>query len=475
MNRFIIGFVFFVLVSRFFTETLGVAPKAIDLLDLAVIPLLLVFAAGSRPAHGIDLGLHRKLLQPTVAFFFLCLLSAAVNFERMNYGPLMLFIFGMLEGPILFLCLNKLVTDKRAFGHQLARFINAMLLIQIAVVLLVSYPALLLTGNPDKMSGTFGNNSYQFTALLIIIGGYLLGRQIGNKRRWYLTIAVQLFIFLTFLLLQYRTAVPAFFAAYGILLFALFGRRVGRIIMVAIPAAVFVIWGVRYVNRSSDMDLKYRDLVTLAADLDLIFEYGKFQAYVNAISMYGDEPTTILFGSGPGTFVSRANYTFTMELRGTQSKGVGPIIISIFGDNDYESDVYKKYIEPLSAYEALFGSVQINNPNSSVLATAAETGIPGLIFIIIIYSTVVRRSSRYLKYALATRDPLLLPLASALMIGAVYLCLIAPLDNYLEIARVTIPVWLLFWTVSTLVHQQKMEYYAWLEYQAQFAEEGEPG
>ncbi len=110
-----------------------------------------------------------------------------------------------------------------------------------------------------------------------------------------------------------------------------------------------------------------------------------------------------------------------------------------------------------------FGSVQINNPNSSILAAAGETGIPGLIILAMIYGLMVRRSMRYLRTAKKERDEVMLPLASAFFVGAVYLCLISPLDNYLEIARVTIPVWLLFWTVSTLTRQRRerdvMDYY----------------
>ena len=181
MNKFIIGFVFVVLTARFFTETLGVAPKAVDLIDLAIIPFLLILSAGSRP-RDVDQNLHRKILHPTVGFFLLCLLSAAINFERVSFGPLVLFIFGMLEGPLFFISLNKLIHDKKQFGEQVLKFINVMMVVEILVVLFVSYPLLIATGNPDKMSGTFGNNSYQFTVLLIIIGGYLIGRQFTNLK-----------------------------------------------------------------------------------------------------------------------------------------------------------------------------------------------------------------------------------------------------------------------------------------------------
>lgn len=455
MNKFILGFIFTVLTARFFTETIGVLPKGLDLIDLAIIPLIALLAVGAKAAHGVDMNLHRRLLQLSVGYALLCLFSAAVNFDRIHLGPFLLYVFGIMEGPILYLAMNKLIHDKKKFGMQVAKFFNLMLVIQVLVVVFLNYPMLIATGNPDVMSGTFGNNSYQFTALLIVIGGFLLGRQFTRPRSMFYAIAVQFFIILTFLLLQYRTAVPAFFLSYAVLITMLYGSRLMKMAVIAVPIAFFIFIGFRQIERSS-LELKYGDLLVLAQDLSVIMEYGKFQSYANTIVMFGEHPTAILFGSGPGTYVSRANYTFTMELK-VQSKGVGPIITKIFGDHDYSTDVYMSYIEPLLSLDALFGSVQINNPNSSLLAVTAETGLIGLAIMIAIYGTVVVRSRRYLHYAMTRRDPVLMPLASALMIGVVYLCLISPLDNYLEIARVTLPVWLLFWTVSTFVRQERME------------------
>ncbi len=455
MNKFILGFIFTVLTARFFTETISVLPKGIDLIDLAIIPLILLLALGAKQPQGIDLNVHRRILQLSVGYFFLCILSAAVNFERVHFGPFLLFLFGIMEGPILYLAMNKLIADKRKFGHQVAKFINMMLIIQILVVVFINYPLLITSGNPDVMSGTFGNNSYQFTALLIVIGGFLIGRQFANPRSMWYAIGVQFFVILTFLLLQYRTAVPAFFLSYGVLITVLYGGRFMKMMVIAIPIAFVVFIGFRQISRSS-LDLKYDDLITLSQDLSVVMEYGKFQSYVNTMVMFGENPVAILFGTGPGTYVSRANYTFTTELQ-VQSKGVGPIIKKIFGDRDYSADVHNRYILPLYSMDALFGSVQINNPNSSLLAVLAETGLVGLFLMGAIYATVVIGSRRYLGYAIARRDPVLLPLASALFIGVVYLCLISPLDNYLEIARVTLPIWLLFWTVSTFVRQQRIE------------------
>jgi hypothetical protein len=69
---------------------------------------------------------------------------------------------------------------------------------------------------------------------------------------------------------------------------------------------------------------------------------------------------------------------------------------------------------------------------------------------VMIYATLIAKSIRYLRAALASEDKLLVPLSSALAVGAIYLVAISPLDNYLEVGRVTLPVWLLFWTVSVL-------------------------
>ena len=190
MNRFLIGFVFMILTARFFTETLSLAPKAFDLLDLAIIPVLL-FVSLVRPVSGdVDLNLHRRVLTYTTIFFLLCILSCLVNFERVSFGPVLLYIFGMLEGPIFFIALNKLIRDKHKFGVQVARFINLILIVEMCVVAFVSYPMVIASGNPDKMSGTFGNNSYQFTALLIIMGGYFIGRQYARPKSIYLALGI---------------------------------------------------------------------------------------------------------------------------------------------------------------------------------------------------------------------------------------------------------------------------------------------
>jgi hypothetical protein len=73
-----------------------------------------------------------------------------------------------------------------------------------------------------------------------------------------------------------------------------------------------------------------------------------------------------------------------------------------------------------------------------------------------LYATVIRRSLKYLRFARVRKDDML-PLATALVSSSIYLVCITPLDNYFEVARVTIPLWTLFWVVTQMYHQRKQE------------------
>ena len=455
MNWFVIFFFVVLLTSRFFSETLAVLPKAMDIVDLAVIPLLLVFSLLSSDNRGVDLGLHRRIFRLVCVFTLLWAISWAANLDRVIYPAAVLFLFGMLEGPLLFLALNRLIRNKRKFGLQMARIIGIMVLVEAAAVIFVNIPIFAATGNPDVISGTFGNNPYQFSAFLIVMGGFYLGRMRVSTKSIIYGVVIQIFIFGTFILLQWRTATPAFFASYLVLLGILYGRRILRLSLIVAVLAAIGYYIFSFIQ-TSDLNLKYEDLAVIYENPTSLADIGKVLSYVNTVEMYSEEPTTILVGSGPGTYVSRANYIFSIEASAEKTKGVSQIIRAVFGDEPYSTEVSNRFIRPLYDMEARFGSMQSNNPASSVLAAGAETGIPGLVVIGMIYGAVLINAIRFLRYSLSILDRQLISLSSALVIGTVYLCIICLLDNYLEISRVTLPVWLLLWTVSVLVRDQRV-------------------
>lgn len=455
MDKFIIAFYFILLVSRFFSETLGVAPKAIDLLDMLVVPFLLFIAVFSGRVVDADRKLDSKILRLTVVFIVICILSSLINYDRTHIGPVLLYIFGFLEGPMIFVILNRVIRAKKRFGDMMGRFLNTMVLVEIATVAFVSIPIFLATGNPDKVSGTFGNNAYQFSAFLVVMGGYFLGRQTTSKKSLVYTVAIQIFIFFTFVLLQFRAGVPAFFATYGVMAAALYGRKIIRLGLIVGIFAVIGYMAFSFVQEQ-DYKLKYEDFETLLENPEAVLDYGKALSYVNTYTLMGEEPMAIVIGTGPGTFVSRANYTFTTEMNISKEKGVGPILKAVFGDVDYSTEIQKKYIDPLLNMGTLFGSVQVNNPNSSILAVFVETGIPGLLVIAILYGSVIALARKHLILGKKVGDPVLIQLSCALLGGVTYLLMVSPLDNYMEMGRITLPIWLLFWTVTTLGYQRKL-------------------
>lgn len=453
MNWFILGTFVVFLTSRLFSETLGVLPKAVDLIDLVFIPIVAFLALISGHTRNVDWLVQRRIFLLVVLFVVVWGVSIVANLERTHLPVASLYAFGILEGPVLYLAMNSLIRDKERFTRQTAKFIYIMVLVEAAAVVLISLPLFLATRNPDLVSGTFGNNPYQFSAFLIVMGGFFLGMIQDNRRSRIYGIAIQGGIFLVFLLLQYRIATPAFFISYAILLYLLFGRQVAKFIGVG---AVMVATGViafSFILREFE-ELKFDDFVKLAERPEILLEVGRVQAYSNTIDMYLNEAGAVLIGAGPGTYVSRANYMFTYELN-DRDKGVGKIITQLFGDQTYYTDVQMQYMDPLKSRGEILGSVQLNSPLSSVVAAMGEMGLLGLFIIMALYATMIAKAISYLRFAQKTRDSLLLPLAAALVIGAFYLVQLAFLDNYLEIARVTLPIWLLFWTVSTLVQLRR--------------------
>ncbi|MCC7438559.1 MAG: hypothetical protein IT211_08685 [Armatimonadetes bacterium] len=453
MNNIVVFFIGTLLVSRLFSETFSIIPKAIDVVDIIIIPFFLILCIVQRIKENKST-VFRQIGSLIVVFAAISCISTIVNWDRVHLGPVYLFVFGILEGPLLYITLNLLIKDKNDLIIKIFNFYKLIIIIEIITIFSVSMPAFILTQDPDKVSGTFGNNCYQFSVLLTIMGGFCLGEYyLQRKKSLFYLVALLLFL-ITFILLQYRTALPVFFISFTIGFIILYGRKFIRLSMILMIIGLGLGYGMNYIS-SSEVDLKYDDLLVLAANPSVVLNYGKVKSYVNTWAMFEEYPYMAVIGSGPGTFVSRANYTFTIELSSSKSKGVGAILQSVFGNQNYYTDVQIDYILPLYGMEALFGSVQINNPNSSILANLAEVGIAGLIAISILYGMLIRHNIRFLQYAKFKKDEILIPLSTSLFVSSAYFVLIFPLDNYMEIARVSLPIWLLFWVVSNKVEIDK--------------------
>jgi hypothetical protein len=457
----IIGFFIFFLTSRFFSEVVRILPKWVDILNFPFITLIGLIALFYQSNKNIDLKEHKFFVKLFFSFCFVVLLSTFINFENIFIPAAILFTIAFIEGPLLFISLNKIVGNIELFVNRVRYYFYFLLVVNIAVVLFIDTPIFLSTGNPDVIAGTYGLNSYYFSVLLIICGGMLFGEYVWRgKGKITQLIIGQVFILVTFFLLQFRAALPFFLLSYGIMLIILYGRRI-LVTVMSFSFVAMIIGSIvfNFFPKDTAEKLKYEDWLQILSDPIHFLQYGKFLAYPQTIKMMEAYPHSILVGIGPGTYISRAYYTFSYEMIGfgKSEKGVSSLANKMFGVESAKfSSISQEFLAPTQT-GAILGTYQLSNPNSSYLAPIAEVGLIGGGIMILMYLYLLRKSFKLLRLAKEYVQEYL-PLASALVASSVYLFCLAFLDNYWEMSRVTLPVWLLFWGTNVGINIKLQKY-----------------
>lgn len=456
----ILYFFAFFLVSRLFSEVFHILPKAVDILDIPFILFLIFHAIFKRKYNKLHSKEHRFVVTSIIILILIICLSIIFNLDQIFPPAAFLFAYGFLAGPLLFICLNMVIDDKEKFSVRLNRLLRRIFILNVLVVIFIDVPLFISNGNPDVMSGTFGLNAYQFSGFLIIIGGYFLGETYIKQSRLLKILLPQIFIFFTFYLMSFRSAVPFFIISYVVLIVSLYGARIWRFLFagsVIILISTFSLSLFFMKTEASDRYIKYDDWMEIIRRPSDFLHYGKFLAYPQTALMLTENPKLLFLGVGPGNFLSRAYYTFSFELGSAKrDKGVGKIVMSLF--NIWEprfTAVSERYLSSTRT-GAVLGTVQLSNPQSSYLAPGGEIGILGGLIIIIIYFYIVKRSYKLLIIS-KKKHIKFLPLACGLSIGAIYIFLLAFLDNYWEISRVTLPLWILFWAVTNIAKEMPQE------------------
>lgn len=442
------------ILSRFFTETLGVLPKIVDVINYVVffIALLLLIVGGKRYADEKSYIVIFVLL----VFSLVVLISSFVNLDIFYLPVTVLFLIGFLEGPLIFLVLNQVIGRDEAYTISIEKLFVFLFVINVVVVVVVSYPLYIASGgNPDMLSGTFGKNAYYFSVFLVIIGGWFFGREYSNSGHWLTFYLVMGFVFGTFFLLQYRAALPFFVLSFLLLGFILYGRRIVSFLMVL--AMLFITITAVLGFLKSDFDnterLKYGDWAEIIENPLHFTQFGKFQAYPETFEMYSDYLPAMFIGVGPGNYTSRAYYTFGYEFEAKDGKGVSKIIKDYLGQ---ETPRYTSYdLDYLSFYRSqiVFGSYQLSNPNSSFVTLIGEVGLFGGGLFIFLYIWLLKLSFENLKSS--RKNGTDVAIAAAAFSGTVYVFCLAFLDNYWEMSRATIVIWSLNWLVCTRLSCRK--------------------
>jgi transcriptional regulator with XRE-family HTH domain len=444
-RNLVLGVLTILVTIRFFTESMPVLPSAGNFIEILLLPILLAVALAapvSGPARMRRDSVHSFLV---FSFIAICAASVVLNTSRLAYGPVLLFLYGFVGPLVFYYSAYRLWPVGQAVS--LSRLIVALGVLQFAVILLHDLPTFLTSRNPDDIVGTFGGNAYQLVFFLLVFAALVAGIATFEPERRIARFAPVIFgaTFLVTFLAQYRALVVAtalVIVAIGLVLRHASGKGllVGGAVVLAFAA------GLAYVTAYFP-EFKFAPTLRALRSDPTLFVEERLAPVEDVASLYGDNPQFVVTGTGPGTFSSRAWRTFAEVGDPASAEGAAqPYAAKLTGGEPYRTDVSDEYVVPrMRTSRAVLGSTALTSPFSSYVALLAEVGLIGFVLLVSIYLRALVASWRTASLsiqALPRGDPL--PgLALATFIAFLLLVNMAILENWWEVARVTVPSWMM--------------------------------
>jgi transcriptional regulator with XRE-family HTH domain len=433
-----------IVLIRFFTEVIDVIPAAGNFIDIPLLILLSVMVAVRRP-DAMTAAARMHYLAAGLLFLSVATVSLVLNSERVEPGPALVFLYGFLAPLSFFACAHRLWPAGQA--QALVRLIVALGLAQLLVVATIDLPRFVGDGNPDHISGTFGQNPYQLVFFLLVFVSVVAGVatfQPGSRTARFAPILIAV-TFVVIFLAQYRallitTAISV--VAIGLMLAPARGRGT---LVGALAIGAFVL-GLSYVAERYPTT-KFAPTLAAIREKPSVFVRARLEPFHTVLDLYTERPRAILAGTGPGTYSSRAWRMFAEAGDAASAEGPAqPYVGLITNGVAYRTDVSDQYVRPvLERREALLGSTVALAPFSSYTSLLAEVGILGCLILLAVYLAGLARALRLTlaSSSRAVRSDPLPALAIACTIAFAVLLQMAFLENWLEVVRVTIPAWVL--------------------------------
>jgi hypothetical protein len=442
------------IIIRFFTGVVHVLPHMFNFVDIPILVVLVLLAALHHPEPSDSPTprlLSPRVAGPAGAFLAVTILALLLNLHRISLGPASLFIYGMLAPLLAYVATRRLWPPGNA--GLASRLLVILMLVQFAAVVYEVPHFASHHDNADLITGTFGENAYQLVFLLIVVSALLAGAFTFQRRQFMSRLAPVLLLgtFAVVFLAQYRAILVI--SAIALLLVAALlvgaGGRHGRGLLAAMSLIVAFAVTLSLVNTYFPT-LRFGPVLSTLGNHPGFYVQTRLEAMKRSIwPLFSAHPLDMLTGTGPGTYSSRAWYTFAFANSRSKSNVAGQYALALTGGQVYHTDVSDRYILPLYAGSKVTGVVQssasINLPDAEYTSVAAEVGLPGLILIVWVYLAALVCSVRAARLAIRwgkDGDPL--PgLALAAMTAFVILVPLAFLQNILETTRVTFISWIL--------------------------------
>jgi hypothetical protein len=302
------------------------------------------------------------------------------------------------------------------------------------------------TRNPDDISGTFGTNAYQLVYMLLVLVALVVGIATfePDSRVARLAIPLVAAFVVVMLLAQYRALLVSTVVAAIAVAYLLKGNARGLLAVVA-TALVFAV--AFYYIATHMPYLKLESAAKSVTGSPDEYIAGRARVVGHVLDMYADIPGTVVVGSGPGTYSSRAWQTFARADSTSRSNVAGQYATFFTGGRIFTTDVSERYVRPQLGSAIVEGSRAISNPYSSYASLLAEVGLIGAALLIAIYAGAFARLWRMAHLVVGQRrmrgDPLP-ALVIATFVAFLTILQMAALENWLEVSRVTFTIWIMF-------------------------------
>ncbi|TML66958.1 MAG: hypothetical protein E6G14_13900 [Actinobacteria bacterium] len=235
-----LGAISLLVTVRFFTEVVPVLPRVANFADIPVLVTLGAAALLTRTSTKRSRESYLPLALTVFAFLALSVVSAVVNSNRTEPGPVLVFVYGFLAPIGIYVAVYRLWPSGNA--RALSRTIAGLGLLQLVVVALIDVPRFARSHNPDYISGTFGTNAYQLVFFLLVFLALTSGIAANEPQRRLarFTPLMNIAVLITILLAQYRSLLVAMVIAMATLTFLL-GRRARGLVIAVSTGAAFVL------------------------------------------------------------------------------------------------------------------------------------------------------------------------------------------------------------------------------------------
>jgi transcriptional regulator with XRE-family HTH domain len=434
---------------RFFTEVVHVLPRIANFVDIPIFVALAVAASLSRPLQAEERRDTTPFVGPALVFLVICAVATLANPSRVEAAPALLFLYGYLAPVGVYVATYRLWAAGRALS--LSRLIVGLGLLQLLVVLFIDLPRLVSTGNPDEVSGTFGENAYQLVFFLLLFGALLAGIFTFEQNRRIARAVPFLFVALlgTIFLAQYRSLLITT-AATVVLIGVLLGTvKLRGLVLGGLVAIAFVVT-LNYTAKAFPI-LRLGPAVEAFTTAPTSYVKDRASALNHVGRLYGDNPRYIVTGTGPGTYSSRAWQTFGLLDSSSQASVAGSYAGRLVHGGEYHTDVSDKYIYPRAQHgEIVQGSRALTTPYSDYSSLMAEVGVLGLVTMLFLYGRALAHAGRMtltFRRTSLPADPVP-AIALAAMVALFVLLQMGILQSWLEVSRIAFPTWIMLAVAS---------------------------